>query len=201
MVLELEGYLSSELARLGTEEAYHIQVHNLLYDEKKELLAERFSGARPGEMEYPVLFVEDEVFCGWDEIKESFIPAVLAGTGKEAPDTVSGPEKGIELVRMEEAGIVYFKMSTCASCGKTKDWLEEVISKYENVDLITWDIEDQGILALFRAYCRMYDVDAEELSVPAVFIGDRCLEGYEEICLFLEPYLEAGYARDTYCVK
>lgn len=201
VVLELEGYLSAELARLGIEEGCRIQVHNLLYDEQKELLSERLPDERPGEMAYPVLFLDDEALCGWDEIRERFVPAILVKMGKEDPGTVSGTEKEIDLVRTEGDRIVYFKMSTCASCVKTKDCLDEVLSKYENVDLITWDMEDQGNLALFRAYCRMYDVDAEELSVPAVFIGDRCLEGYEEISLFLEPYLEAGYAHDTYCVK
>lgn len=201
VVLELEAYLSSELARLGMEEECDVKVYNLLYDEPKELLSARLLEREPGRMEYPVLFLNDAVLYGWEQIRQKLAPTLLEYGRKTDPGASALHETEILLERSESDIVIYFKMKSCGSCKKTQEYLDGLFQRYGHVRLLTMDIEEHRNLEIFQAYCRMYDANAETMSVPAIFIGDRYLEGCDEISLFLEAYLDAGYAHDTYSFK
>ena len=201
VVLELEAYLSSELARLGIEGECTVKVYNLLFDEPRKLFSDRLFEHDSGSMEYPVLFLNDTALYGWEQIKKDFAPILLEYSGKVAPGTSALHEKEILLEKSESDIVVYFKMKSCGSCENTQEYLDRLFQRYGHVRLLTMDIEEQGNLEIFQAYCRMYGTDADTMSVPAIFIGNRSLEGYDEISLFLDTYLEAGYAHNTYCFK
>lgn len=198
VVLELEEYLNAELDRLGAGEDRWVEVHNVLYDDQKKLLSQRLSKDRLGEMEYPVVILDDTVLYGWEQIKRELAPAVLARTGRGGSGQEAGEAKEPRLQKAGSDTVVYFKMQACGSCRKTGAFLEELLGKHGDFELLTYEMEDRGNLELFQAYCNTYGMDAENTFVPVIFIGDRCLEGFEEVQLFLESYLEAGYAGNTY---
>lgn len=200
VVLELEEYLYSELDRLGARDACKVEVHNILYSKQKQLFSQRISENKLGNIEYPVLFINDTVLYGWAQIRKEFARTVLTGIGKDDSgiESVSSDKEEIVLAKAKSDTVVYFKMTSCRSCQKSEKFLDDLVKKRGDFSLLTYDIEDRGNLSLFQAYCGKYGVNAENTSVPVVFIGDKCLEGFEEVQVFLEPYLEAGYAKDTY---
>lgn len=201
VVLELEGYLYAELERLGAGADFQVEVHNVLYDREKALLSQRLPQGLPGEIEYPILLLDGMALQGWGQIKKGLASMVLSKTGRGSPSPGPMASGGIRLEKAGRDTVVYFKMQSCGSCQKTAGFLGELFQKYSQVELVTYDIGSQGDLGIFQAYCEAYGLDAENTYVPIVFVGDRSLEGLEEIQLFLEPYLAAGYAGGTYRIR
>lgn len=200
VVLELESYLYTELERLGAGAGWQVQVHNVLYEGERELLAQRLSPALLQEAEYPVLVLDGVVLQGWGQVRQGLAPALLARAGREAPGTGPGAPGGVRLEKAGRDTVVYFKLESCGSCRKTDAFLDGLLQKYSHVELLPYEIDGQGGLEVFQAYCRAYGLDPDNTFAPVVFVGDRCLEGLEGIQLFLGPYLEAGYASGTYRV-
>lgn len=201
VVLELEGYLYAELDRLGARSDFQVEVHNVLYDREKGLLFQQLPRGLPEEIEYPVLLLDGMALRGWGQIKKDLASMVLSKTGRESPGTVPKDSGEIQLEKAGRDTVVYFKMQSCASCQKTAALLDGLFQKYSQAELVTYDISGQEDLKIFQAYCEAYGLDAENTYVPVVFIGDRGLEGLEEIQLFLEAYLAAGHASGTYRIQ
>lgn len=189
VVIELEQYLGGELKRQGLSENYEVFVGNTLLPEIKEQYLFRIGVWDKGE--YPVVFIGDHILYGWDEIKSEF-PRILGGeAASEQPpseETQSPFQSGSDL-------FVYFKLSSCGQCAEAEELFDRLELEGVPSKRLTYDLEDH--LGLFERYCRAYGADSETLCLPAVFVGDSVLEGYEEIEMFLEEYLGRGDGMKT----
>lgn len=202
VVLDLEKYLYSELDRFELSEEYRVEVHNVLYHKQKQLLSQEFSDKQIRDLSYPVLFINDTILYGWEQIKDKFAQTIAKYSHIEVTEMDSRKaDKEIKLIRGESNTIVYFEITSCGACKETKKLLDRISGSYEDLEVFIYNIDDSKNLDLFKTYCTKYAMDANSISVPMILIGDRYLEGLDEIQLFLESYLEAGYGSYTYRVK
>lgn len=202
VVIGLEQYLFEALDKAALREHCEVEVHNVLSDKEKQALArsmEEFAAGDTGE--YPVVFVNCEKLQGWTQIKEAFSRTVAEAVGKAPADVSMESNRQIILEKATSDTVVYFKMTACSSCKKAGKLLTELSAKTNLFELLTYDLEEPGGLEMFQAYCGTYGVDADTASVPMVFIGDKYLESFEEMELFLEAYLESGLAQTTYRIS
>lgn len=201
VMLGLEQYLAAELKTLELEVGF--QVHNLFYAEEQQKLQALLPGKYIQDMEYPVLIVGDTVLYGWEQVKQSFRRLVLAETGytqAEIALLTQATDTEIQLERADSETLVYFKMETCRACKEALVYLQGVMRDNPTLELLVYDIEEDGMMDLFEAYCHIYEIDSSEATVPILFIGDKYLDGETEIQLFLSPYLDKGFAHTTYRV-
>lgn len=201
VVKELEAYLYGALDQYDLRDSFSLEVHNLLYDEEQTALEERLPGVTLGEEQYPVVFIGDRLLCGWDEIKKDIGSVLRQISGKETATAMPAASEKIELVQAEEPTVVYFMMTSCRSCKEAGAYLDTLREKEDAFTLQTFNMEDSESVAVFQEYCSKYGLNTEETYVPVVFIGDKSLEGTEEIKTFLESFLDLGYADTTYCMK
>ena len=189
VVLELEQYLGGELKRQGMSENYEVFVGNTLLPEIKEQYLFRIGVWDKGE--YPVVFIGDHILYGWDEIRSEF-PQILGGktTSEQPPqkEPQTDFQSGVDL-------FVYFKLPSCGQCAEAEELFDRLEQKGVPSKRLTYDVESE--FGLFERYCQAYGADSETLCLPAVFVGDSVLEGYEEIEMFLEEYLGRGDGMKT----
>lgn len=188
VVTELEQYLGAELNRLGLSEQYRVSVGNTLLPEQKEKYLFRIGAFDKGE--YPVVFVNDRILYGWDEIRTDFSRALGGEAADPAPE-----ESAQEPFQRGRNLFVYFQLQSCAECEEAELYFETLEQEGLPAERLTFDFDSD--FELFRRYCEAYGADSEALCLPAVFVGDSVLEGMDEIETFLEEYLNRGDGSKT----
>lgn len=88
-----------------------------------------------------------------------------------------------QIVRAQESDpqvtIHFFWGNTCPHCAKAKPFLEDLVKRYPQVELKSYEVYDnQANRVLFNQMAADYGV--EVTGVPAFFIGDQYLVGFNE---------------------
>ena len=86
--------------------------------------------------------------------------------------------------------IYYFFSSTCSSCKKTSNYLEEIKGKYNNINIKKYNIYDENNKKYLYSYCKEYNVNKEDIGlVPIVFVRDKYILDYGNIENNIENYI------------
>lgn len=187
VVKELESYLHEKAAKYNLEGSLDINVYNTLFDENKEKLEESL-GREPDTENYPIVFVDNTVLVGWEEIESELLRTIDHNSSTTEKNETSKMQ--LEVKETAESMAIYFKTEGCGQCKKTEELLDSA-EKGEHI-IETYDISDNSSYRLLEAYAEKYNLQAEEILVPIIFVGDSVLEGYDEIETFLFTYLEEG---------
>lgn len=188
VVLQLESYLYDTAELYGAEKNTRITVYNTLLEEGRERLAAKLEIPTTA---YPVVFINDAVFCGWEEIKNK-LPAML---GQQLSENTAKPN-GLAFTRGKQNAAVYFKAESCGQCKKTDEWLK-TIQPTGDYTVEIYDISENKNAELLRSYAEIFNLQPEEVLLPIVFVGDVALEGFDEIELLLETALNNGSGYQT----
>ncbi len=202
VVLEMEQFLYNKVDELGLRDVSDINIYNTMNDTQRNLLNERVP--KELEVEYPVLFINDKVLFGWNQINRSIDEMLLkmAGVRNKHTDKADGSMEASFVYEQTQTPLaVYFKMEDCRACKKTEEYLVQHDDFNGLCEITTYNLDNVDALRLFEEYCKKYGVNSETAGAPMIFIGDTVLEGYEEIETFLEVYIKNGYGATTSMIK
>lgn len=102
----------------------------------------------------------------------------------------------------KKVDLVYFSSSTCGSCVEVNEILENIKTKYKNVNIIKYDISDLNNIALLNEYCKKYKVESEKKgSVPVVIVRDKYLYGVDEIKEKINSIIKNDINTSTILIK
>lgn len=195
-------------------ESYNIENNSVNHD-----LLHRY-GERYGkpDVTVPAVFVGDQGFVGYEEITSGLASAVVAARTNGTlypltplPTPTDGGHAGIsynestslpplELGKLGNgpAGLMFilFYNRKCHECQKVLDFLPGFLEKYPDIAVISYDVANNAEYNnLFQQYNTRF---GRPLSpVPAVFIGERELVGYEEITSGLDAAIAAARVNGT----
>jgi cytochrome c biogenesis protein CcdA/glutaredoxin len=83
--------------------------------------------------------------------------------------------------------IYYFVAEGCEHCARAESYINTIKTQYPDVVFKRFDIFNNDTnIGLFIALAEGFNITEEAREVPAVFIGDTCLIGEEEIIRSLE---------------
>ena len=93
--------------------------------------------------------------------------------------------------------IYFFHSNTCAHCKAEKKLLDELLKKYNNIKLYTYEISEEENIKLLNEVLKLYD--AKTTGTPFTIIGDKYYQGYSEentkpmFIATIEYYSSNGY--------
>ncbi|MEM3957391.1 MAG: cytochrome c biogenesis protein CcdA [Thermoproteota archaeon] len=92
--------------------------------------------------------------------------------------------------------VYYFVAEGCEHCARVEDYISRIKASYPDVVFKRFEISNNDTsIELFVALAEGFNITEESREVPAVFIGDKCLIGEEEVTKNLEK-LMLEYSRD-----
>jgi len=183
-VRDLEKFIYNHFMYSESETRLDVQVENLFTD----VAMEQFLSNHPisiDELEFPIVQYEEHILMGWDQIHAEIEAITGISTTLD-----------VELSSADKDTIIYFSMPLCESCARADKLFEEIKTTQE-FQIVSLDIGDESNDEIIKAYGQELDFNRYEFSVPFVIIGDRYLEGFDEIELFLQAYLENGMGEHT----
>lgn len=90
-----------------------------------------------------------------------------------------------------EISLIYFYSPTCASCHRVREYCENILEKYKDINICEYSIAKPANKVLLNKYCKEYNVsDKETGTVPIVFIRDTYLYGDENVEKNLERIID-----------
>lgn len=96
--------------------------------------------------------------------------------------------------------LVYFSSPTCGNCAEVNTLLQE--SKYDNINIIKYDISDLKNKSLLNEYCEKYKVDNQRKGmVPVVIIREQFLYGLYEIKEKLDTTINSNFDINTTLIE
>ena len=203
--IELNNYLARHSEWLTDKGNYNISVYNTKNQSALDNLNNnKYFQTVKSEYEgkYPVVIINKQIIVGWDNIEADYVNSLkqeLENAGidinKEFVDNYEDRDKyGFSF--FTKPTIVYFYLDNCNSCDNVSVMFDE-INTQGTCDILSYSINDEAGKDLFVQYCNYYEVNYSDTGAPIVFIGDKYLEGEEEINMFLMPYIDNGYADNT----
>ncbi|MBO3842346.1 MAG: cytochrome c biogenesis protein CcdA [Candidatus Brockarchaeota archaeon] len=105
----------------------------------------------------------------------------------------------IVLVAEQQAiTVYYFVAEGCEHCARVEDYISRIKASYPAVVFKRFEISNNDTsIELFVALTEGFNITEESREVPAVFIGDACLIGEEEVTKNLEKLmLEYSHGRE-----
>jgi len=183
-VQDLEKFIYNHFMYSESETKLDVQVENLFTD----IAMEQFLSNHPisiDELEFPIIQYEEHILMGWNQIVAEI-------------ETITGISTtfDVELSPVDVDTIIYFSMPLCESCARADKLFEEIKTTQE-FQIVRIDISDESNDEIIATYGQELQFNRYEFTVPLVVIGDRYLEGFDEIKLFLQAYLENGIGEHT----
>jgi cytochrome c biogenesis protein CcdA/glutaredoxin len=90
--------------------------------------------------------------------------------------------------------LVLFHEHGCSHCARTIAFLEEAAPRFPELDVVSYEIHDEGAMDLLSRLLVAYGVEIG--SVPMLFVGDVALVSGVFYGLFDEPYAATGLAEE-----
>ena len=97
-------------------------------------------------------------------------------------------------VTVHATTLVFFHEHGCSHCARTEAILEELAPQYPELEIVRYEIHDEGSMDLLAGLLGAYVVDIG--SVPMLFIGDVAMIGGVFYGLYDEPYEASGRAEE-----
>ncbi|NLX70236.1 MAG: hypothetical protein GX024_04975 [Clostridiales bacterium] len=82
--------------------------------------------------------------------------------------------------------IVFFYSSSCSSCSKVEDFIESIVKRQEDIEVVRYNVSDINNAKLLQAYAKKYGIGSRNIGIPAVFISNTALIGEDKIIDELE---------------
>ena len=78
--------------------------------------------------------------------------------------------------------VYFFWSATCPHCAEQKPFMQEMVEKYDKLQLFSYEIQfDRENAELFNDFEKKHSVPEEKMGwVPATFIGDKYFLGFDE---------------------
>jgi len=109
----------------------------------------------------------------------------------------------LESVRCEEGGkvcVFFFYGSGCHKCEDTKLFISVLEQKYAQLSVTRFEVYgNRSNLNLLNSLFDEYGVPEDQIQIPAVFIGDECLLGEEQIEAELEGTVQSLLSTGCLC--
>ncbi|TET22262.1 MAG: hypothetical protein E3J71_06625 [Candidatus Stahlbacteria bacterium] len=165
---------------------FTLKLHNIDKTEEFFLLEEMEARANDLENDIPVLFFEDHVLGGEEEVKRDLERLLLKLRPKySAQDSVrySGQEFALEidtavaltLDSLEAVGkkeIVFFETFGCQECDRALSLLKAFAREDSTLVIRTYSIEEPESKTLLAAFGEVYDIPKDKrLLTPVIFFG------------------------------
>jgi len=87
----------------------------------------------------------------------------------------------------EKTPLLFFYRPSCGHCQATIQWLDGIKEKYENIEVIYINIDEEN--ELFWNVIKNYGITDPNFSLPVLFIGNNYFIGPEEVSTSLENTL------------
>lgn len=210
----LGSQYSQMIAENGLEGIADLKLYNILYKaygQKYEAKLKKYKLA-DSKRKFPVVFVGDTCLMGESEVKSRIISAVKSETNflKRIVYAIGRGKNGqpqskqVSFVDAQENSVVYFSVPGCEDCKRVDEYLNEIRHEsFKNNDfrVVSYSIELKENLSLLKKYYQIYGAGGDETVVPVVFIGDRYMEGYDQIASLLKKTLIEGEGYNTKIIK
>lgn len=147
---------------------------------------------------YPVVFIDDQYLFDV-EINETNIEELLSNKpfthnfkNDDSIQTANSNE-AVEGQPQEnkEKVLIYFYSSTCASCKRAENYIDDLKKKYSDIKVINYNLNDEQNIKLLGAYGEKYNLDKNQINnIPAIFLSQTALVGDSNIINMLEDKIE-----------
>lgn len=193
------------ISQHGFEKIVDLKLYNVLYEVYERTYENRLRRHNliNEEGKYPIVFIGDRYLIGEDEIRNKMVSLIT-----EAKNPIRKIQHCIYqiynkmLIRKKinweianENCIVYFFTPYCSECKQVEIYLKDLKKESfsnNNFQVISYNIDEKDNLSLLKKYLQCYQEQTNEIVVPTIFIGDRCLQGYENIKCYLKKALIEG---------
>lgn len=202
------------IAHNGLEDVVDLKLYNVLYEVYKQKYETRLQqyNLTGQKRNYPIIFIGNTYLIGESEIESKMISTIDAARNPlrrmmyfiQHRNKALLPLKKWKYQMTNENCVVYFSVPYCADCKRVKEYLETLKQEeFKNNDfrVISYSIDAEEDFNLFKLYCQLYEVRGNETVVPAVFVGDEYLEGYEQISRGLKTALIQGQGNHTKVIR
>lgn len=127
----------------------------------------------------PVVFIEDQVFGGPVEIRESLearVEECLARGGCDFPSLLAPEDRTTGPEEVHTVYIAYFHRPGCKACSRVNYMLENLQRTYPNAESRRFDTTTKGNIELQEAIAEWLEVpDSQRLGTPSLVVGDTYL--------------------------
>ncbi len=153
---------------------------------------------------YPLVFIGDQYLFN-SEITEENINRLLQGEtinhqiNYQNEFDLQTENNLISDLDGQEPTFIYFYSTTCASCKTAVDYINQLKTKYPDINAIGYNLYVPENITLLRAYGKEYGLKSDQLGeIPVTFISDQALIGDKAILDGLELFVNNyGNAKPT----